>query len=164
MTLHAAAAVDSFPVYVWGIFHVLTGVSVMQTQGPVSMSEGEGLRLNCSYDDATVYAVFWYVQFPSQPPRFLLRHLGREDSDEGIRRGFNATHDKKNKSFHLSKPASDLSDSGTYYCATSNTVTQTGRGTEQKPHRVCAEQRGSEHREGKGGMLQTQNLDLWSPA
>uniref|UniRef100_A0A8C0GXI4 Ig-like domain-containing protein n=1 Tax=Chelonoidis abingdonii TaxID=106734 RepID=A0A8C0GXI4_CHEAB len=116
-----------------------TGVSVMQTQGPVSVSEGEGLRLNCSYDDATVYAVFWYAQFPSQSPRFLLRDLGREDSDERIRKGFSATHDKKDKSFHLSKLASDLSDSGTYYCAVSDTVTRAGRGAEQKPHRVCGD-------------------------
>ncbi|CAM5154528.1 unnamed protein product [Eretmochelys imbricata] len=99
----------------------------MQTQGLMTVSEGEGLRLNCSYDDAAVYAVFWYLQFPSQPPRLLLRDPGSEDSDEGIRKGFDATHEKKHKSFHLWKPASDVSDSATYYCAASDTVTRTGR-------------------------------------
>uniref|UniRef100_A0A8C3HQ18 Ig-like domain-containing protein n=1 Tax=Chrysemys picta bellii TaxID=8478 RepID=A0A8C3HQ18_CHRPI len=113
-----------------------TGVSVTQTKGPVSVSEGEGLRLNCSYD-AAVYAVFWYVHLPSQPPRLLLRDVGRDDSDEGIRKGFDATHDKKDKSFHLWKPSSEQSDSATYYCAASDTVTRTGRGAAQKPQGLC---------------------------
>ncbi|XP_034613627.1 uncharacterized protein LOC117870553 [Trachemys scripta elegans] len=124
------------------VFKGATGVSVTQTKGPVSVSEGEGLRLSCSYD-AAVYAVFWYVHLPSQPPRLLLRDLGRDDSDEGIRKGFDATHDKKNKSFQLWKPSSELSDSATYYCAASDTVTRSGRGAAQKPRRVCAEHRGA---------------------
>ncbi|CAM4646129.1 unnamed protein product [Lepidochelys olivacea] len=138
-----------------------TGVSVMQTQGPMTVSEGEGLRLNCSYDDATVYAVFWYVQLPSQPPRLLLRDPGSEDSDEGIRKGFDATHEKKHKSFHLWKPASEVSDSATYYCAASDTVTGTGR--EMSKNRAgsvrSSGKEGTGVWEGKGGMVQPQNLD-----
>ncbi|KAG6924761.1 hypothetical protein G0U57_016595 [Chelydra serpentina] len=117
-----------------------SGLSVTQTQGPVILSEGVGLRLNCSYD-ATVNAIFWYVQPPGQPPRLLLWDLGLADSDEGIRKGFDATHDKKLKSFHLWKPASELSDSATYYCAARDTVIRSDRGAEQKPRGVCAEQR-----------------------
>ncbi|CAM4647738.1 unnamed protein product [Caretta caretta] len=103
--------------------------SVTQTEGTVTISQGDPVLLNCTYQfsaSAPPYP-FWYVQFPNQPPRLLLRDLGREDSDEGIRKGFNATHDKKLKSFHLRKPASELSDSATYYCAARDTVTQTGR-------------------------------------
>ncbi|CAM4659152.1 unnamed protein product [Caretta caretta] len=101
--------------------------SVTQTEGSVIIRQGDPVRLNCTYQfslTATLTYPFWYVQFPSQPPRLLLRDLGREDSDEGIRKGFNATHDKKLKSFHLWKPASELSDSATYYCAASDTVTR----------------------------------------
>ncbi|CAM4647765.1 unnamed protein product, partial [Caretta caretta] len=141
-----------------------TGVSVMQTQGPMTVSEGEGLRLNCSYDDAAVYAVFWYVQFPSQPPRLLLRDPGSEDSDEGIRKGFDATHEKKHKSFHLWKPASDVSNSATYYCAASDTVTRTSR--EMSKNRAGSVRSSGKEGTGvwgggggKGGMVQPQNLD-----
>uniref|UniRef100_A0A8C3FD45 Immunoglobulin V-set domain-containing protein n=1 Tax=Chrysemys picta bellii TaxID=8478 RepID=A0A8C3FD45_CHRPI len=93
--------------------------SVTQTEGTIMISQWDPVRLNCTYQfsaSVTVYP-FWYVQFPNQPPRLLLRDLGREASDEGIRKGFDATHDKKNKSFHLWKPSSELSDSATYYCA-----------------------------------------------
>ncbi|CAM4552498.1 unnamed protein product [Lepidochelys kempii] len=121
--------------------------SVIQTEGSVIIPQGHPVRLNCTYQFSLSTNVdpFWYLQSPSQPPRLFLRDLGREDSDEGIRKEFDATHEKKHKSFHLWKAASELSDSGTYYCAVRDTVTGTGRGAEQKPRRVCAEQQGGGH-------------------
>ncbi|KAG6924759.1 hypothetical protein G0U57_016593, partial [Chelydra serpentina] len=95
----------------------------------------------CTYQFAVPPYPFWYLQLPSQPLTLFLKDVGREDSDEGIRKGFDATHDKKLKSFHLWKPSSELSDSATYYCAVSGTVTRSDRGAEQKPRGVCAEQR-----------------------
>uniref|UniRef100_A0A674J166 Ig-like domain-containing protein n=1 Tax=Terrapene triunguis TaxID=2587831 RepID=A0A674J166_9SAUR len=71
----------------------------------VIISQGDSVRLNCTYQFSVPAYPFWYVQFPSQPPQAL---------PEGW---FDATHDKKHKSFHLRKPASELSDSATYYCA-----------------------------------------------
>ncbi|CAM4552602.1 unnamed protein product, partial [Lepidochelys kempii] len=113
------------------IVSVLTGTygadSVTQTEGSVIISQGDPVRLNCTYQFSVAAYPFWYVQSPSQPPRLFLRDLGREDSDEGITKGFDATHDKKLKSFHLWKPSSDPSDSATYYCAARDTVTRTGR-------------------------------------
>ncbi|CAM4646161.1 unnamed protein product [Lepidochelys olivacea] len=109
--------------------------SVTQTEGTVIIRQGDPVRLNCTYQFSVPPYPFWYVQFPNQPPRLFLRDLGREDSDEGIRKGFDVTHDKTHKSFHLWKPSSELSDSGTYYCAASDTVTQTRGGAEQKPRR-----------------------------
>ncbi|KAG6924760.1 T cell receptor alpha variable 12-2 [Chelydra serpentina] len=142
--------------------------SVTQTKGSVIISQGDPVRLNCTYQfsaSVTAAYLFWYVHFPNQPPRLLLWNLGREHSDEGIRKGFNATHDKNLKSFHLWKLASELSDSATYYCAVSGTVIRTSWGAEQKPRRVCAEQRGGGRwglgptREQKGGILRPMNLN-----
>uniref|UniRef100_A0A8C8VFS9 Ig-like domain-containing protein n=1 Tax=Pelusios castaneus TaxID=367368 RepID=A0A8C8VFS9_9SAUR len=113
--------------------------SVTQTGGNIIISQGEPVLLNCTYHlyFTTTPSPFWYVQYPNQPPRLFLRHLGRENSDEGIRKGFNATHDNQNKSFDLWKPSTDLSDSATYYCAVSDTVTGTTWGGEQKLPRLC---------------------------
>uniref|UniRef100_K7FA39 Ig-like domain-containing protein n=1 Tax=Pelodiscus sinensis TaxID=13735 RepID=K7FA39_PELSI len=111
--------------------------SVTQTEGSVDISQGDPLSLNCTYQFSVTYPPypFWYVQYPGETLRMLLRDLGRQDSDEGIRKGFNATHEKENKSFHLWKASVDLSDSATYYCAASDTVTRTGSGAAQKPRR-----------------------------
>ncbi|CAM5154564.1 unnamed protein product [Eretmochelys imbricata] len=137
--------------------------SVTQTDGSVFFSQGDPVLLNCTYQVSGFPYPVWYVQYPNQALRLFLRDLGREDSDEGITKGFNASHDKKHKSFHLWKPSSELSDSATYYCAASNTLTLSSRGAAQKPGRVCAEQQGYGH-PGLGatqgrGSLQILNLE-----
>ncbi|CAM5154706.1 unnamed protein product [Eretmochelys imbricata] len=127
-------------VLMLSILRQSNGDSVTQTKGSALISRGESVVVNCTYE-AVSPSLFWYVQFPSQPPRLFLRDLGREDSDEGIRKGFGATHDKKLKSFHLWKPSSELSDSATYYCAVRDTVTRIGRGAQQKPPGGCGRNR-----------------------
>uniref|UniRef100_A0A8C8SQW7 Ig-like domain-containing protein n=1 Tax=Pelusios castaneus TaxID=367368 RepID=A0A8C8SQW7_9SAUR len=115
------------------------GESVIQpdrvtvSQGEPVLLKWDPVRLNCTYEFSVPPSLFWYVQDPNQPLRLLLRDLGRQDLVEEIVQGFNATHDKKEKSFHLWKPSSDLSDSATYYCAASDTVTGSSRRAEQKP-------------------------------
>uniref|UniRef100_K7FG65 Ig-like domain-containing protein n=1 Tax=Pelodiscus sinensis TaxID=13735 RepID=K7FG65_PELSI len=87
--------------------------SVTQSEGSFAISQGDRLDLNCTYELLSTYpSLFWYVQYPGQAPRMLL-----QDSDEGTRKGFGATHDKKDKSFPLWKASVELSDSATYYCA-----------------------------------------------
>uniref|UniRef100_A0A8C8VPC2 Immunoglobulin domain-containing protein n=1 Tax=Pelusios castaneus TaxID=367368 RepID=A0A8C8VPC2_9SAUR len=93
-----------------------------QTEGSVIISQGDPVLLNCTYQISGAPVPFWYVQYPNAVLRLFLRDIGRVNSDEGIRKGFNATHEKKSQSFHLWKPSSDLSDSATYYCAVSDTV------------------------------------------
>uniref|UniRef100_A0A8C3IDI1 Immunoglobulin V-set domain-containing protein n=1 Tax=Chrysemys picta bellii TaxID=8478 RepID=A0A8C3IDI1_CHRPI len=90
--------------------------SVTQTDGSVFISQGDPVLLNCTYQISGFPYLFWYVQFPNQPPRLFLRDPGREDSDEGIIKGFDAIHDKEQKSFQLWKLSSEVSDSATYYC------------------------------------------------
>ncbi|TFJ97734.1 E3 ubiquitin-protein ligase TRIM41-like [Platysternon megacephalum] len=117
------------------------GDSVSQTEGSRIISQGDPVLLNCSYKTSFTAFPFWYVHYPTGPPRLFLRDTGKEEGDMGIAKGFSATHDEQKKTFHLWKPSSELSDSATYYCAASDTVTRTGRGAAQKPRRVCAEQR-----------------------
>ncbi|CAM5101065.1 unnamed protein product [Natator depressus] len=113
------------------VIPILKGIygadSVTQTDGSVFISQGDPVFLNCTYQISGFPYLFWYVQNSNQPPRLFLRDPGSEDSDEGIRNGFNATHDKKHKSFQLWKPSGEVSDSATYYCAVRDTVTRTGR-------------------------------------
>ncbi|EMP42111.1 T-cell receptor alpha chain V region RL-5 [Chelonia mydas] len=130
-------------VFIVSVLKETYGDSVSQTEGSRIISQGDPVLLNCSYEFSFNAFPFWYVQYPSGPPRLLLRDTGGEDWDMGIEKGFNATHDGQKKTFHLWKPSSELSDSGIYYCAASNTVTRTSRGAAQKPRSVCAEQLGS---------------------
>uniref|UniRef100_K7FAB9 Ig-like domain-containing protein n=1 Tax=Pelodiscus sinensis TaxID=13735 RepID=K7FAB9_PELSI len=91
--------------------------TVTQTEGSVGISQGDPLRLNCTYQFSFTTSLFWYVQYPGQAPRMLLEDLAGQNSGEGIREGFDATHETKDKSFHLWKASVELSDSATYYCA-----------------------------------------------
>ncbi|EMP41703.1 T-cell receptor alpha chain V region CTL-F3 [Chelonia mydas] len=117
------------------------GESVNQTEGIVMVSQGDPVLLNCTYEFPGYPSPFWYVQDPNQPLTLFLRDVGRGGADEGARRGFNAKAERKTASFHLWKPSSELSDSATYYCAVSDTVTRASRGAERKRCRACGGER-----------------------
>ncbi|KAL8177327.1 UNVERIFIED_CONTAM: hypothetical protein K2H54_044914 [Gekko kuhli] len=121
-----------------------TGLSVRQLQGTLTVTEGNRILLECSYDDTSAgqYYPFWYVQHPGQPPKLFLRDVGQSLLGDGIRQGFKAEHVKKNKTFHMWRPASQLSDSAVYFCSVSDTVKLVGREAEQK-------------HSGRGGGVQT---------
>ena len=103
-----------------------------QTEGPVTVSEGALMTLNCTYQTTYLNSyLFWYVQHLNKAPRLLLKGLTADKKVE--HEGFQATLVKSDSSFHLQKWAVQASDSAVYYCALSDTVTQGCGGAEHKP-------------------------------
>uniref|UniRef100_A0A8C0GXJ4 Ig-like domain-containing protein n=1 Tax=Chelonoidis abingdonii TaxID=106734 RepID=A0A8C0GXJ4_CHEAB len=113
------------------------GESVTQPDDPVTVSQGEPALLKCIYDyDAsyTIPTLWWYEQHPNEAPRLLLTQYETLDEEERrSRRGFSATPDKHEKTFHLKKNSSELRDSAVYYCAMSDTAIAPSRVAAQKP-------------------------------
>ena len=103
-----------------------------QTEGPVTVSEGALMTLNCTYQTAdSASYLYWYVQHLNKAPQLLLKGLTADKKVE--HEGFQATLVKSDSSFHLQKRAVQASDSAVYYCALSDTVTQGFRAAEHKP-------------------------------
>ena len=122
------------------------GDSVSQMDGQVTLSEGATLTVNCTYSAITYPTLFWYVQYPGEGPVLLLK--ATKINDKRTNKGFEATYNAKTTSFHLEKASVQESDSAVYYCALSDTVTETAGGAEHKlssdgawmhcgPHRAC---------------------------
>ena len=92
-----------------------------QTEGPVIVSEGALVTLNCTYQTASLApSLFWYIQHLNKAPQFLLK--GSMSDQNPKSKGFQATLVKRDSSFHLQKRAVQASDSAVYYCALSDTV------------------------------------------
>uniref|UniRef100_A0A8C6VML5 Ig-like domain-containing protein n=1 Tax=Naja naja TaxID=35670 RepID=A0A8C6VML5_NAJNA len=107
----------------------ITGQSVKQTSGSLTVSEGKHLSLCCSYEihfSNTVFT-YWYIQYPGRPPKLLLIGYGNVQ-------GFHATHraGKKNGTYNLEKDVSQLKDSFVYFCAIGDTIRSCRRGANQK--------------------------------
>ena len=103
-----------------------------QTQGPVTVSEGALMTLNCTYQTADFSSyLYWYVQHLNKAPQLLLK--GSMSDLKPKSEGFQATLVQSDRSFHLQKRAVQASDSAVYYCAVSDTVTQGCGGAEHKP-------------------------------
>uniref|UniRef100_A0A8C3YSL1 Ig-like domain-containing protein n=1 Tax=Catagonus wagneri TaxID=51154 RepID=A0A8C3YSL1_9CETA len=109
--------------------------SVTQAGGRMSVPEGDPLELRCSYSSSTPPYLFWYVQYPNRGPQPLLKYTSGNSFVSGIK-GFAAEFRKNETSFHLKKTSARLTDSATYFCALSDTVTETARGAEHKPLRL----------------------------
>ena len=102
----------------------------MSQTGQVTLSEEDFLTIHCNYSASGYPALFWYVQYPGEGPQLLFR--ASKANEKGSSRGFEATYDKESSSFHLQKASVQESDSAVYYCALSDTVTQTAGGAEHK--------------------------------
>ncbi|KAB0340273.1 hypothetical protein FD754_023275 [Muntiacus muntjak] len=104
------------------------GDSVNQTEGPVTVSEGALMTLNCTYQATyTTSYLFWYVQHLNKAPQLLLKSFTADKKVE--HEGFQATLVKRDSSFHLQKQAVQASDSAVYYCALRDTVMEGCRGS-----------------------------------
>nr|pir T-cell receptor alpha chain precursor V region (MD13) - mouse [Mus musculus] len=104
------------------------GDSVTQTEGPVTLSEGTSLTVNCSYETKQYPTLFWYVQYPGEGPQLLFKVP--KANEKGSNRGFEATYNKEATSFHLQKASVQESDSAVYYCALGNNRIFFGDGTQ----------------------------------
>uniref|UniRef100_A0A8D0GL42 Ig-like domain-containing protein n=1 Tax=Sphenodon punctatus TaxID=8508 RepID=A0A8D0GL42_SPHPU len=111
-----------------------SGNSITQTEGTVFVPEGKSLHVECTYEKTGSQELFWYIQYPNQALQLLVRQHGTPDDEEERkrRRGFSAESVKENKSFHLTKYSSEVSDSAVYYCAMRDTMRGNARGAVQK--------------------------------
>ncbi|OCU01435.1 hypothetical protein XELAEV_18007224mg [Xenopus laevis] len=96
------------------------GQSVTQPQTHCSVLQGKAVQLNCTYKTAGANHIYWYVQYPDKAMEMLLYSYG-----ETIKHGFTAKVENS-ETYNLYKEATELSDSGMYFCAVSDTVTYSG--------------------------------------
>jgi hypothetical protein len=76
---------------------------------PVQALQGDGVTLSCNYSSATYF--FWYRQYPSSPPQFLIKEYMELS-------GFTLKKDSDKKMmFHLEISAAEVTDFFLYYCA-----------------------------------------------
>uniref|UniRef100_G3VNY3 Ig-like domain-containing protein n=1 Tax=Sarcophilus harrisii TaxID=9305 RepID=G3VNY3_SARHA len=88
--------------------------TVTQPEDQVFASEGSSVELKCTYSYSGNPFLQWYVWYPNQGPQFLLRHTSKESN-----KGFWATLNKTESSYHLRKLQVQEEDSATYFCAIS---------------------------------------------
>ncbi|XP_008562613.1 PREDICTED: uncharacterized protein LOC103582933 [Galeopterus variegatus] len=113
------------------IFSRSNGDSVTQT-GPVTVSEGAPVILNCTYQTTySISVLLWYVQYLNKAPQLLLKSSTENQRTEG--QGFQANHVKSDSFFYLKKPSAQMSDSAVYYCALIDTMRGAAGGAEHKP-------------------------------
>uniref|UniRef100_A0A673TJZ2 Ig-like domain-containing protein n=1 Tax=Suricata suricatta TaxID=37032 RepID=A0A673TJZ2_SURSU len=105
--------------------------SVTQPDVHVTVSEEAPLELRCNYSSSVQPYVFWYVQYPNQGLRLLLKYIAGATLVKGTG-GFEAEFRRSEKSFHLRKPSVHVNDAAKYFCAVSDTAPGTTRGAEHK--------------------------------
>uniref|UniRef100_A0A803TRT2 Immunoglobulin V-set domain-containing protein n=1 Tax=Anolis carolinensis TaxID=28377 RepID=A0A803TRT2_ANOCA len=110
------------------------GASVDQMDGIVTVTQGGHISIDCHYKMSSDYRAtpFWYIQPLGEHPRLLLSDFGNGNLSEQFHQGFEAKHERKNKTYNLEKKASQLNDSAVYFCAVSDTVGWFGREANRK--------------------------------
>uniref|UniRef100_G1Q353 Ig-like domain-containing protein n=1 Tax=Myotis lucifugus TaxID=59463 RepID=G1Q353_MYOLU len=106
--------------------------SATQPDGHVTVSEGAPLELRCKYSSSTSPYLYWYLQCPNQGLELVLKYFSGNTLVKGIK-DFEAEFRKDETSFNLKKHSAHWSDSAVYFCAVSDTVTETAGGAEHKP-------------------------------
>ncbi|KAG9461709.1 hypothetical protein GDO78_015965 [Eleutherodactylus coqui] len=93
------------------------GQTVNQTWTWQNVPSGQPILLECTYKVSVPPNVFWYVQYPGKEPLMLVN-----DQTQKTNKGFSVIHDKKKNSLNLKKENVEVTDSGVYFCAVSDTV------------------------------------------
>ncbi|OCU01437.1 hypothetical protein XELAEV_18007226mg [Xenopus laevis] len=93
------------------------GQSATQSETHSSVLQGESVQLNCTYKTTGTPNLYWYVQYLHKSPEMLTYNYAKEG-----KRGFTAKVENSD-TYNLHKEAAELSDSGMYFCAVSDTVT-----------------------------------------
>ncbi|KAK0151624.1 T cell receptor alpha variable 3 [Merluccius polli] len=88
--------------------------TVHSIQDRVQALQGDKVTLSCNYSSATYF--FWYLQYPSSHPQFLIKEY-----DKPTR--FTLKKDEERQMFHLEISSAEVTDSALYYCAVRSTVT-----------------------------------------
>lgn len=96
---------------------MINGQTVHQPVPALLLSEGDPLLINCTFTVSTSPYLYWYTHYDNGAPEALLSNYGTQEH-----RGFTARHEKETNVYHLRKDKAELSDSGVYYCAVSDTV------------------------------------------
>ncbi|XP_062814120.1 T cell receptor alpha chain MC.7.G5-like [Anolis carolinensis] len=145
------------------------GASVDQMDGIVTVTQGGHISIDCHYEMSSDYRAtpFWYIQPLGEHPRLLLSDFGNGNLSEQFHQGFEAKHERKNKTYNLEKKASQLNDSAVYFCACNSDYVGSkltfGRGTNLKvipdldpsPPSVYKLKPSSEEKQGKAACLYT---------
>ncbi|OCT56316.1 hypothetical protein XELAEV_18000286mg [Xenopus laevis] len=96
------------------------GQSVTQPETHRSLLQGEAVQLNCTYKTSGTPYLYWYVQYLHKAPEMLTYNYAKEG-----KRGFTAKVENSD-TYNLHKEAAELTDSGVYFCAVSDTVKYSG--------------------------------------
>lgn len=111
------------------------GQTVTQTEGRLTIIEGQPVFLNCTYDRSVDYqpSPFWYIQYLGQPPKLFKSTFSTPNIDASLPQNFKVVYNKVEKTFNMKKSVSQLNDSAIYFCALKNTVRKDRREADQKP-------------------------------
>ncbi|XP_075993289.1 uncharacterized protein LOC142988133 [Genypterus blacodes] len=90
--------------------------TIQSVQDRVQAAEGDTVTLSCNYTAADSF--FWYQQFSSSSPQFLIKEYSNKP-------GLTLKIDKVNKRIELLILSAAVTDSAVYYCAVKPTVTAT---------------------------------------
>ncbi|XP_063158862.1 uncharacterized protein LOC134497076 [Candoia aspera] len=112
-----------------------TGVTITQTEGTVTIIQGQPVFLNCTYEKSVDYqpSPFWYIQYLGHPPKVFQSVSLISSPDVSLPQDFEVTYNKREKTFNMKKLISQLNDSAIYFCAVSSTVRVGRREADQKP-------------------------------
>uniref|UniRef100_A0A3B3Q4P1 Ig-like domain-containing protein n=1 Tax=Paramormyrops kingsleyae TaxID=1676925 RepID=A0A3B3Q4P1_9TELE len=97
--------------------------STFDVTPPPHRGVGRGsVTLNCTYEISSLVTeyLFWYIQYPNESPKYLLRRSRYGDENApGYKERFDASLNRTAKTVPLTVQNVQLSDSAVYYCALS---------------------------------------------